>query len=950
MASEGTERAGLTAERWRRVGELFHESFDIPAAERTVWINSVLAEDAAVGQELVSLLENDRVAAQGLVQGRLKSAVVSFYEETTAVDTLERVGPYRLVRELGRGGMGTVYLAERDDEQYETKVAIKLVRPGMDTDFVLQRFRRERQTLAHLQHPNIAHLLDGGVTGGGLPYIVMEYIEGSWITDYCQRHSLSIDKRLSLFLDVCSAVEHAHRHFVVHRDIKPGNILVDQSGSAKLLDFGICKLLHTDPMAPADTMDSGARMLTPDYASPEQIIGDPITVASDVYSLAAVLYELLSGAKPHRIEKCTPQAIERVICEQDVVRPSLAAGGAVARRLRGDLDNILLRALQKDPQRRYSSVEQFSEDLRRHLSHQPVLARPDTLAYRLLKFTRRRRGAVVAGAAIILSLAGGIVVALREARTANQNLLQVRRLANTFVFDVHDAVRDLPGSIRARKLIVETGLQYLDRLAKNSRGDVELRNELAAAYQRIGDVQGDVMGSNLGNTAAALDSYRKALALLDSTAVRDGAKRDAEVRRVTLYQRIGGIDRFTRNPQQALVSYREAARLGEELRSRYPSDEAIRLQLARIHTDLGDVLRVSGEHAASLDESSKGLTLLLESSRAHPDDRTVQYSLASAYSNIGMSEVRLGRLQDGLEHYQQALTQMERLARLEPANASYQRELMYAYAHVGDALGSPYMPSLEDIAGAIAAYRQLVDIGRRLYEADPKDQRVANDYGGALSRLAAALPEQERARQIALPRESVRVLQEVARVSPQNLLNRGDLAYSYVLLGDAVAASGDRAGAVRYYREAVTLLETLVNYGQRGPVITLIDACRKLAEEAARRGDREASLAYARRAFEVSDPASASSKQRPASIQLFLTPRGSAAVGLTYAWLARGRNATSNQAREDREQAVVWLEKSLTAWRQAQADPAFAPPHRREMQRVETTLNAIRKGKSEGIQ
>jgi hypothetical protein len=621
----------------------------------------------------------------------------------------------------------------------------------------------------------------------------------------------------------------------------------------------------------------------------------------------------------------------------------MAASGAVARRLRGDLDNILLRALQKDPKRRYPSAEQFSGDLRRHLSHQPVTARPDTWGYRLAKFTRRRRGAVAAAAAIILSLAGGIVVALREARTANQNLLQVRRLANTFVFDVHDAVRDLPGSIRARKLIVETGLQYLDRLAQNSRGDPELRNELAAAYQRIGDVQGDVMGSNLGNTAAALESYRKALTLLDSTAGRDGANREAQARRVTLHQRIGAIHRFTRDTRQALASYREAERLGEALRSRYPADETIRQQLAQIYLDVANVLRVSGEHAASLEQNLKGLALLLEASAARPDDRSLQYSLAGAFSSIGMSEVRLGKLQDGLDHYRRAVTQMERLTGFEPANVSYQRELMYAYAHVGDALGSPYMPSLGDTAGAIAAYRQLVSVGRRLYEADPADQRVANDYGGALSRLAAALPEDQLAAHIALPRESVRILQEVARVNPQNLLNRADLAYSYILLGDALAASGDGAGAVRNYREGLALTETLLNVAQRGPAITLIDACRKLGEEAARRGDRAASLAYARRAFEVSDPASAAAKGRPANFQLFLTPRGSAAMGLTYDLLARARNATPQQAREDRSQAEVWLEKSLAAWRQAQGDPAFAPPHRREMQRVEVTLSAVKK-------
>src|SRR5262249_2957434 len=247
--------------------------------------------------------------------------------------------------------------------------------------------------------------------------------------------------------------------------------------------------------------------------------------------------------------------------------------------------------------------------------------RPDTVGYRLRKFARRRRGGVLAIAGIIVSLAGGIMVSMREARTANQNLLQVRRLANTFVFDVHDAVRHLPGSIKARQLIVETGLRYLDGLASHARRDWGLRGELAAAYQRIGDVEGDVKNSNLGNTAGALESYRKALTLLDSIVEQDGANRDALTRRVTIYQRIGGIQRYTLDNRQGLVSYRKAEALGEALRRLYPGDETIRRQLAEIYLDVGDFLRLTGEHAASLEENSKGLALLLESSAAHPDDR-----------------------------------------------------------------------------------------------------------------------------------------------------------------------------------------------------------------------------------------------------------------------------------------------------------------------------------------
>jgi serine/threonine protein kinase len=309
--------------------------------------------------------------------------------------TVVRVGPYRLVRELGRGGMGTVYLAERDDEEYQAQVAIKLVRRGMDTDLILNRFYRERQTLALLQHPNIARLLDGGTTAEGSPYIVMEFVEGERITSYCQDRNLSVARKLALFLNVCKAVSYAHRQFVVHRDLKPGNILVDRAGEVKLLDFGICKLLQSPSRETDATVDVGLVALTPDYASPEQIRGDPINVASDIYSLAAVLYELLTGVKPHKIDDYSLRGIERAICETEILRPSLAcANKAVARQLKGDLDNILAVALDKDPRRRYESVDQFAEDIRRYLDHEPVKARPDSLRYRLGKFVRRRQGLV----------------------------------------------------------------------------------------------------------------------------------------------------------------------------------------------------------------------------------------------------------------------------------------------------------------------------------------------------------------------------------------------------------------------------------------------------------------------------------------------------------------------------------------------------------------------------
>jgi serine/threonine protein kinase len=325
----------------------------------------------------------------------------------------QRVGQWRLIRRLGQGGMGTVYLAERADGQYESQAAIKLLRRGLDTDFILHRFRRERQILARLDHPNITRMFDGGTTDEGIPYFVMEYVAGPRITNYAAEHNLSVKERIRLCLPVCAAVAYAHRNFVVHRDLKPGNILIDASGAPKLLDFGVSKLLHSEQPEPGDT--EAAALMTPDYASPEQILGDPVTVASDIYSMGAVIYRLVANTLPHRIEQNNPLAIERAICLDGVTPPSSAASGnaALARCLRGDLDSIIMRAMQKEPARRYASMELLAEDLRRYLDHRPVGARGDSAGYRVARFIRRNRVPAAVGVAAFLAVVSGAFIAGR---------------------------------------------------------------------------------------------------------------------------------------------------------------------------------------------------------------------------------------------------------------------------------------------------------------------------------------------------------------------------------------------------------------------------------------------------------------------------------------------------------------------------------------------------------
>ena len=403
----------VTPERWQQVKHALDEAIALDAASRRPYLERIGCTDPELGSEVETLLKHHLQAASGflmqpVVDGRTRSQANPIRSRIGG-----RVGVYQLVEEIGQGGMGSVYRAARADGQYEKQVALKLVRSGYDTASVLERFRHERQILASLDHPNIAHLLDGGTTEDGIPYLVMELIEGIPVDEYCNLHSLSIRQRLEIFRQVCSAVQYAHQRLVIHRDIKPGNILVTSAGTPKLLDFGIAKIF--DP-----TNASEATMLhplTPEYASPEQIRGEPITTASDVYSLGVVLYRLLTGESPYRIETRSPAELARAITDTEPLRPSTVVARSesastspsfsnregsrakLRRRLLGDLDNIALMALRKEAQRRYGSVEQLAEDIRRYLEGLPVVARRGSWSYRAGKFVRRHKAAMEIGRA-----------------------------------------------------------------------------------------------------------------------------------------------------------------------------------------------------------------------------------------------------------------------------------------------------------------------------------------------------------------------------------------------------------------------------------------------------------------------------------------------------------------------------------------------------------------------
>src|ERR1700730_13881264 len=497
----------MTPERWQQIDEMFHAALAVDCGQRFAFLDKECDGDNALRAKVAALLTSHQ-EMEGFIAGSVFADAAQILVEDEAQAMIgQRIGLYKISREIGHGGMGTVYLATRDDDQYEKQVAIKVVKRGMDTDLVLDRFRNERQILASFDHPNIARLLDGGSTENGLPYFIMEYIEGQALDEYCDGRRLSTVARLELFRTVCSAVQYAHQHLVIHRDIKPSNILVTADGVPKLLDFGIAKLLHTEANQPSATTAMMLRVMTPEYASPEQVRGDQVTTVSDVYSLGVLLYELLSGHSPYHFKTLLPQEVAQVIRDSEPEKPSavinrveeVTTGGRkgrtltpesvsetregrpdkLRRRLAGDLDNIVLMAMRKDPRRRYSSVGQFAEDIRRHLEGLPVIARKDTFRYRSAKFVERNTVAVAAAAIIALIVIAGIVTTTWEAHVARneraraeasgaraeRRFNEARRLANSLMFEIHDAIVDLPGSTLAPGLLGKRAPAYFYKLA-----------------------------------------------------------------------------------------------------------------------------------------------------------------------------------------------------------------------------------------------------------------------------------------------------------------------------------------------------------------------------------------------------------------------------------------------------------------------------------------------------
>jgi len=921
------------------VVEIFHLALEQPPESRAQWLDQTCDGDPALRSEVLSLLESDSAARQGFLGAQVESALLDLMADEAPKSAMEgrRIGSWRLVREIGRGGMGAVYLAARADQQYESSVAIKLVRPGFDTDFMLDRFRRERQILARLDHPNITRLFDGGATEDGIPYLVMEYIEGAWITRYAAEHGLSMEDRIRLCLPVCAAVEYAHRNFIVHRDLKPANILIDRNGVPKLLDFGISKLLQADPEEAATTQ--GARLLTPEYASPEQIRGEPVTIASDVYSLGAVMYELLTGVRPHKMEGGSAFDLQRAICQDPVAPPSKAATDrTAARRLRGDLDNILLRAVQKEPVRRYVSVEHFADDLRRYLEHRPVLARPDSPGYRASKFIRRNRVAVALATLAATAVLGGAAMTWREARIANARFQDVRKLATTFVFDVEGAVRDLPGSTPVRQLITRTGIEYLNNLARSSAGDWALKRELAGAYIRIGRVQGGASSSNLGETAAAMTSFASAGKLLDEVLRHSPSDRQAAVDRIMVYYELSGLQRDSQQPKDFGPLAEAGLRMAQSLLSIDPKDLDAVQYAGLFHIELSMVHKMSGNLSAALTEAAAAVPLLQQYADARPADREAQVSAAESRGQLGSVQLLLGQTSDAVASFRSQVSVLEALCLRNPNDTSSRRSLMHVYAHLGDILGNPEYQNAGDPLAAFQASQKMVEQAKFLHDADPADVRALSDYGIALLRLGLVTPPRGPAKRQTFER-SQELLSRAATLDPRNRAVATHKTWVESELAALCLGNGERAAGIRYYQMAISSAERSLgpNPTDSSTLKGLVVAVRGLAEEQARGGARTDALATLDRALRLAKAVDASAASSALLLRVNVA-RSWQAAGSVYAILSRREQG--EPAVQDRLAARAWYQRALDEWRRLEPQKGFILAFRREMDTAAQALAA----------
>jgi non-specific serine/threonine protein kinase/serine/threonine-protein kinase len=848
-----------------RLQQLFHTAADLPEKEQLEYLARECPEGGPEYQAVLSLLAAERSPPTAWRDNAFELEARTTAAHSGQARVGQFFGPYRILRHISTGGMGFVYEAVRADDQYQKKVAIKIVQKSVDDSAgIIERFRGERQILARLEHPNIARLLEGGTTGDGVPYLVMEYVDGVPLNRYASEHALTIHESVKLFLMICDAVQYAHRNLVVHRDLKPSNILVTAEGIPKLLDFGIAKLLHAEGAALTATVGA----MTLEYASPEQILGALITTSSDIYSLGVLLYEMLSGRRPYR-NVTSAMELTRAICTDAPVPLSTRTGPAFDL----DLENIVQMALRKEPERRYPAVGQFAEDLRRYLDGYPVSARTDTRGYRAVKFIGRNKAAMLAGSLGVLALLAGIATTSWEAHVADRRFNDVRKLANSYLFEFHDAIKDLPGSTPARQLVVKRALEYLDLLSQERGNDAGLSSELANAYKKVGDVQGMPLSPSLGDKAGALASYRKAVAIL------------------------------------------------ERLSAAHPLDTGILTALGECYVNTALILQHSADLDGASESSRKAVRLMEKAEAAHPSDVKVREILANAYTQLGdvlgnYNETNLGDTAGAVECFHKAIALREKLVKENPRNLEGRVYLASIYARLG-----VIRRARADNPGAVAALRNSLAIEEQLAREDPVTwlyrREVAVD-SRTLSLLFRDMGDLEQAQTYG--DRSAGIFAQLASEDARNTQAQEELADSDYSQGSILAKRHDRVGAQAHYDSALSGYGRVMQHDPGNFPYGLNSTYQLIAALAIETGDSGKALRAAAKEVQIAD--------RLLAINL-ANETARRNQGVAFMQMGQAHELLAKTQRAEWPEARSWYQKSLDIWldlrKKGTLIPRYAP-------------------------
>ncbi len=763
---------------WPKIKEILNDALEIVPEKRAAFLDSRNIS-GEMRREIESLISFEAKADEMMGMSAVEFSK-DFVDVCESSLVGKEIGVYRIIGELGRGGMGSVYLAERNDNKFEQRVALKLLKREMNTAELRRHFEQEREILASLNHPNIALLLDAGTTDDNIPFIAMEYIDGTPIDEFCNSNELGIKQRLELFRTVCSAVDHAHRNLVVHRDLKPSNVLVNKEGIPKLLDFGISKILSAGYNDLENATITRLGVMTPSYASPEQLSKKGVSTSTDVYSLGVMLYELLSGHRPfenaehdlHKIyeavmhkdpqppsqlvskpgllseEQTKPHSVVEDITQKDA-NATMKSNNADTKKhtisisaaaLRGDLDNIILKAIRKEPERRYLSAQNFSKDIGRYLKGLPIEARPNTFSYRAEKFIKRNKLSVGSAAIIAIAVSGGIGATLWQANVAHKERVRaekrfsdVRKLANSYLFDVYPEVENLEGSLKAREKILSVALEYLDSLAAESSDDLDLQADLAKAYEKVGDVQGAINTPTNADMKGGLESYAKARKLREEILMAAPKDPDAKNDLAQNYYVTARTLWWANDTPGAEEYFEKALKLRQELHAEHPENVKLQDRLAVVYMDYGAVPAYNKqiEKAKPLFENAK--ELILDLMAREPENGQFKKTYARflrSYSEVKVSE---GDYDGSLDDLEIATKLTEELIAATPNNYILNRTMWITQTHICETFIEK-----GDGVKAVPICLKSIDFNKNTLEKEPNDTAAEADLAVSYFNLARA--------------------------------------------------------------------------------------------------------------------------------------------------------------------------------------------------------------------